>query len=181
MVRFGHLFNAAIVKCFDIILQLLGRIMIFTLVYVSDSNVSPFGDLACAELQNIEKQAYFNNDLYDVRGFLFYYQNRFLQILQGEFDSLISIFAKIKDDPRHRDVRVVWFSSSDKHEFGKWSMLNSMNYASHNFRKLTVEASTIARFVPARGHLSPHSFRFLMDVATQTVDELNASQEKLYG
>lgn len=159
----------------------VGQQMIFTIIYVSDSNVSPFGDLAIAELQNIERHAHFNNDLYDVRGFLFYYQNRFLQILQGEFDSIISVFGKIKDDPRHRNLRVVWFSNAEGHAFSKWSMLYSMNYASENFKKMTVETSTIARFVPDRGHLSPQAFRFLMDMATQTVEELNDSQEKLYG
>jgi hypothetical protein len=155
--------------------------MIFTLVYVSDSNLLPFGDLATVELDKIAKSSGFNNDIYDVRGFLFYYQNKFLQILQGEFDSIISVFAKIKDDPRHHNVRIVWFSSSECHAFKKWSMLYSIEYACENFKKLTVQSSSIARFVPDRGHLTPQAYQLLLDVATQSLEELGQSQEKLLG
>ena len=112
---------------------------------------------------------------------MFYYHNRFLQILQGEFDSIISVFAKIKDDPRHSNLRIVWFANAEQHAFCKWSMLYSMKYAAEHFKKLTVHGSSIARFVPEQGHLSPQAFRFLMDVATQAVDDLDQIQEKLHG
>ena len=155
--------------------------MIFSLVYVSDCKITPFGDSASAEIESIKSHAQFNNDLYDVRGFLFYYQNHFLQIMQGDFDSIISVFGKIKNDPRHDNLRIIWFSSAEMHEFQKWSMAYSMGYASDNFKKLTMEPSTIGRFVPERGHLTPQSFRVLMDMATQTEEELNYSQDKLQG
>ncbi len=155
--------------------------MIFSLVYVSDCNMTVFGEAVGTELQNMQKHAEYNNDLYDVRGFLFYYQNKFLQILQGDFDSIISIFGKIKDDPRHSNLRIIWFSNADKHEFSNWSMLHSMTFMSENFKQLSIQPSTIGRFVPDEGHLSPQAFRMLMAVATQTRDELNGSQEKLFG
>ena len=149
--------------------------MIFTLIYVSDSNISAFGDSAKAELEGIEKWSEFNNDLCDVRGFLFYYQGRFLQILQGEFDGVVSIFGKIKQDTRHRNVRVIWFSNTEQKSFDKWKMLYSMEYAADNYRKLTIQPSILSQFVPKEGHLTPEAYAMLMSVATQARDDLGVA------
>jgi Sensors of blue-light using FAD len=155
--------------------------MVFTLIYVSDSNISPVGNLALAEMMDIEKRATFNNDLYDVRGFLFYYKKRFLQILQGEFDSIIAVYGKIKDDSRHRNLRILWFSDDAEFAFDKFSMAYSMDYARDHYQELTTQPSLMQRFVPERGHLSPEAHRVLMATATQTGDECSANQDKLYG
>jgi hypothetical protein len=155
--------------------------MVFTLIYVSDSNISPVGNLALAELMDVEKKANFNNSLCDVRGFLFYYQHRFLQILQGEFDSIIAVYAQIKDDTRHCNLRILWFSNDTEFAFDRFSMAYSIGYAKDHFAELTSQPSLIQRFVPERGHLSPEAHRVLMAMATQTGDEFSANQDKLYG
>ena len=155
--------------------------MIFTLIYVSDANLCAFGDTAGKQIEAIENKSAFNNDLYDVRGYLFYYDKHFLQILQGEFDNIISIFAKIKEDPRHTNLRIIWFSNAPKHSFEKWSMAYSMDFAAENYKTLTDKSSLIARFVPQSGHLTPSSFQLLMHFATQSEEELNENQDKLYG
>ena len=149
--------------------------MIFTLIYVSDSNISAFGDIAKTELLSVEKRSHQNNSLCDVHGFLLYYQGRFLQILQGEFDGVISIFGKIKQDTRHRNVRVIWFSNTDEASFDKWKMLYSMEYAAENYKKFTVQPSILSQFVPKEGHLTPEAYGLLMSVATQARDDLGVT------
>jgi Sensors of blue-light using FAD len=155
--------------------------MVFTLIYVSDSNISPVGDLVLAEMLDIEIKANVNNTLYDVRGFLFYFQNQFLQILQGEFDCIIAMYAKIKDDSRHRNLRILWFSDDAAFAFSPFSMSYSIGYAIEHYQELTLQPSLIRRFVPERGHLSPEAHRVLMAMATQTGDAFSANQDKLYG
>ena len=158
-----------------------GDIMVFTLVYVSDANLCAFGNSAAQQIETIEQRSTFNNDLYDVRGFLFYYDKKFLQILQGEFDSIISVFGKIKEDPRHSNIRIIWFSNAQKHSFEKWSMAYSMSYAAENYKTMVEKSGLMSRFVPENGHLTPSSFQLLMHFATQSEDELNVNQDKLYG
>ena len=58
----------------------------------------------------------------NVTGVLFYHRGNILQIIEGEYDTIIELFERIKFDPRHTDiVKLVDFPIS-KRSYSNWSM-----------------------------------------------------------
>ena len=58
----------------------------------------------------------------NVTGVLFYHQGNIMQIIEGEYDTIIELFERIKSDHRHSDiVKLVDFPIS-KRSFSDWSM-----------------------------------------------------------
>lgn len=154
--------------------------MVFSLIYVSKSNLNQFGDLAMPELQDIEARSKSNNGSSGVSGFLFYHDYQFLQILQGDFDQVNLIFDKLKNDPRHCDVRIIWYADSGDRAFDKWEMLESINFDSVNFKKLEIKPSVIKRFIPERGHLSAVGFNAMLDVSRQIIDGIRSLNKESF-
>lgn len=53
---------------------------------------------------------------------LFYYDNSFLQILEGERDAVESLFLKIARNQRHRAAMVFTRGMAEERAFGEWRM-----------------------------------------------------------
>lgn len=49
-------------------------------------------------------------------------QDKFIQLLEGDRDDVLSTFAKICDDPRHNHIQILIEGSSDQRIFNDWSM-----------------------------------------------------------
>jgi hypothetical protein len=61
-----------------------------------------------AELQTILEDARSGNAAHDVTGLLVYVDGVFLQILEGERDTLTSLVSRITNDTRHRDLQIFY-------------------------------------------------------------------------
>lgn len=88
------------------------------LVYTSASNR---GDGRGDHLE-ILRQSRANNGLLGISGFLWTDGRGYLQVLEGAPENVEYIMARIRDDPRHSDVRVLSDEGADARAFGDWAM-----------------------------------------------------------
>lgn len=80
------------------------------------------------ELVDLLKVSRGNNQKKDISGMLLYNNGGFLQVLEGEQDSVSTLFHKLQNDNRHFGVLKVMDGNVDRRYFQDWSM---------GFRKLT--------------------------------------------
>lgn len=88
------------------------------LVYLSEA----VQKMSRQDLLSIQEKARQNNEPIDVTGSLFYNGGWFLQILEGQPDTLTSLYHKIEQDPRHRNTRIIYNEPAKFRTFGRWSM-----------------------------------------------------------
>lgn len=75
-----------------------------------------------AELLRLVYHARVANEHKGLSGFLFFADQRFLQVLEGNAWTLSSTFGQIRADLRHRDVVVVDERSVGNRLFSRWRM-----------------------------------------------------------
>jgi hypothetical protein len=90
----------------------------YLLVYVS-SAVNLFSDDELAELLEKSRK---NNHRLGITGILLYKDGNFMQFLEGPKEAVVSLAAKIKDDPRHHGLIVLLQEEHEEREFEEWSM-----------------------------------------------------------
>lgn len=73
-------------------------------------------------LENLAIQSKRKNTLIGVTGILLYCQGNFLQVLEGEDESVRNIFGLIRRDARHRRVITVVEEPIQARDFASWSM-----------------------------------------------------------
>lgn len=88
------------------------------LIYVSDA----VGVLDEPRLREILERARAQNAQLGITGILLSFSGRFVQYLEGPADHVATLFASIREDPRHERVRVLMEAPADKRRFGSWSM-----------------------------------------------------------
>ncbi len=92
--------------------------MLSQLVYVSVRNASCTDN----EIQKILDSSIRNNGKIDITGVLLYSDKKFLQCLEGEYKEIISLYDKIKEDPRHQNVILLSLFSIKERSFPSWQM-----------------------------------------------------------
>ena len=92
--------------------------MLYQLLYVSVQTRSYSEDDLVALLEQSQK----NNKVLGVTGILVYHKKHFLQILEGEKDTIFELFRKIRRDDRHLSVILFWDQKIEKRMFGQWEM-----------------------------------------------------------
>ena len=142
--------------------------MVHQLIYGSSSQ-AVFSE---PELLALLSKARVNNSQLGVTGMLLYHDRSFLQILEGEEDSVEDLFARISLDPRHSGVTVFLRDEAHEREFGDWSMAFhalTAGDSTEGFHELyalpegTVRSRTVLAFmrsfrkVMQCGELSTHS------------------------
>ena len=92
------------------------------IVYCSRSLLT--GSRADIELgiRKILATARLNNRAARLTGALTFTDSCFAQVLEGSLDDLASVFAKIRRDPRHTDLKILEQTSPESRLFPKWSM-----------------------------------------------------------
>ena len=88
------------------------------LLYISSSK--PRG--THADVSGILEQSRHNNALDGVTGLLWTDGIRFLQVLEGDSESVGKTFDRIAADPRHGAIVVLSDKTIEEREFGNWSM-----------------------------------------------------------
>jgi len=67
-------------------------------------------------------QSHKNNPRLGVTGLLCYYNDVFMQVLEGGRDEVCELFNAIVRDTRHNNVRILVFEEISERRFGNWSM-----------------------------------------------------------
>lgn len=126
----------------------------FELLYTS---VSPQG-LDEDELIKIVMDAQRRNAELGVTGILAYCDREIMQIIEGDKDVILTLFEKIKSDPRHTLVNVFYQGEVAKRSFSDWTMESLMldkQQANQLFRTKLPSSSTpisdLCQESPSRG------------------------------
>lgn len=78
--------------------------------------------LSAADIEKILEQSRKNNPAQGITGVLCYGPGVFLQCLEGPRDAVNTLFIKIAQDPRNRDVTLLEYDDIAERVFGDWSM-----------------------------------------------------------
>ncbi len=89
------------------------------LVYVSFAKNK---NMAEDELKGILTKARGKNKQKDITGMLLYRNGFFVQALEGDRETVIETFDIIKNDPRHRNILVLYKNKISERSFEDWSM-----------------------------------------------------------
>ena len=92
--------------------------MISNLLYVSVRK----DNCTDEEIDKILDSARRNNKGLDITGVLLYTKSRFVQYLEGEYNEIVGLYDKIKEDDRHKNVILVAMSKTEKRLFPSWEM-----------------------------------------------------------
>lgn len=88
------------------------------LIYSSAAN----HDFSEKELEDLLTIARKNNAAIDVTGMLLYTDRSFFQILEGESETVMQLYAHIAKDKRHSQVVIIIKEPLARRAFGEWSM-----------------------------------------------------------
>jgi hypothetical protein len=90
----------------------------YRLIYKSRSMQALDWDI----VRDITTSSEANNQKCGVTGVLIASRTHFLQVLEGNFESVNSVFRRISVDKRHSELSLVSFSVVDARLFGGWGM-----------------------------------------------------------
>lgn len=84
------------------------------------SSASP--DLTADDISDILKTSREWNSHHEITGCLLYYNNQFIQIIEGEKQSVKNLYANIEKDSRHQHIILLAENQKDERFFKNWSM-----------------------------------------------------------
>lgn len=87
-------------------------------VYASCAS-SPFSQ---QQLVDLLKQARDANEKLDITGILLYNRGTFIQLLEGDEDTVKALYEKIDKDPRHKLIFTLMEGHKSERQFPNWSM-----------------------------------------------------------
>lgn len=92
--------------------------MLSQLVYISVRSA----ECTDKEIEKILESSIRNNGKIDISGVLLYSDQKFLQVLEGEFKQIIELYDTIKEDKRHKNVVMLSLGSIKERNFPSWQM-----------------------------------------------------------
>lgn len=99
----------------DLWVPLMHLIMYVSEYAGSEQNISK-------DLADILETARDFNAKHDITGMLFCDENRFIQVLEGEYDTIHDLMAHISTDPRHSNIKVLLDHRIAQRELNDWNM-----------------------------------------------------------
>ena len=92
--------------------------MLFELIYRSEADTNVSDD----DLLNILGKARTHNKKNEITGCLLYHNHHFVQVLEGEFNTLNELYNKIKRDNRHDHVILLHMKEIESRSYPNWTM-----------------------------------------------------------
>ncbi len=92
--------------------------MLSQLVYISVRST----ECTDQEIEKILESSIHNNGKIDITGVLLYSDQKFLQVLEGEYKQIIELYDKIKEDKRHKNVVMLSLGGIKERNFPSWQM-----------------------------------------------------------
>lgn len=112
------MFNKAHAKYIFIRITFNLETMLYELIYRSKAA----DNITENDLREILEIARTFNGQNNITGCLLYSNKQFLQLLEGEFDVLMTLYEKIKVDDRHHDVHLLHMRESQYRIYPDWTM-----------------------------------------------------------
>ncbi len=103
---------------------------LYFLVYASVSNKRWSDDDLKKLLKKLLKKSRKNNEAKNITGMLLYLDPYFMQVLEGDEHIVHASYKKIKRDPRHHKVSLLYLKPIAERSFSNWTM--GFNKISHN-------------------------------------------------
>jgi Sensors of blue-light using FAD len=104
----------------------------YHLIYTSYAT-RPFSE---DELIALLKESRVANKKLGITGMLIYLHNKFIQVLEGEYDKVVELYEAISKDARHKKVTLILEGNTKERIFKDWSM-GFKKISHHEFEKLT--------------------------------------------
>lgn len=90
----------------------------YSVVYVSSATL----DFSRDDLIELLQVCRRNNEARQITGMLLYKGGNFIQVLEGERESVRSVYERINLDPRHHGVLRMLEQNIEERQFSNWSM-----------------------------------------------------------
>jgi hypothetical protein len=120
------------------------------------------------EIQKILNSCERNNRDIDITGVLLYSDTQFIQYIEGPYSIIISLYDKIKTDPRHKNPVLISNSPIEKRLFPSWQM------GSRKFDRKTIGFNTAISDSDSR------LFQSILDGQTQQGNRAMALIQKFF-
>ncbi|NHN26004.1 BLUF domain-containing protein [Flavobacterium jejuense] len=78
--------------------------------------------IALDDLNVILERSNLNNSKSNITGCLVFYNDFFIQILEGSKEDVLQIYDKICADDRHHSIELLWQNTAEKRFFVDWNM-----------------------------------------------------------
>jgi FAD-dependent sensor of blue light len=110
--------------------------MLYTVLYTSHAIM----DFDRYDHNSLLAQSRYKNKQLEITGMLLYAGKRYIQVLEGEKNKVLSLFSEIQKDTRHYEVRILLQKDIPEREFVDWTMgykmINKDEY--HNIPGLNI-------------------------------------------
>lgn len=80
------------------------------------------GPLTGPTIESILDQSRRNNPRLGITGMLCYFDDIFIQVIEGGRDEVCELFNALVRDERHKDVRILTYDEIGERRFGGWTM-----------------------------------------------------------
>ena len=91
-------------------------------VIVYTSELSPHAGAMGEVVLDIATKSEANNPTMQITGAMVFLRSRFVQALEGPKENIDCLFEKIRQDPRHRNVKVLFDEPTSHRHFPDWAM-----------------------------------------------------------
>jgi hypothetical protein len=95
---------------------------LFRVIYFSENHFDFAGEYIDAELEAILRVSQANNQRDGITGVLIFDDLWFIQVLEGDRETVWNTVERIRCDERHHGITIVDARDVDVREFGTWSM-----------------------------------------------------------
>ncbi|WP_149273325.1 BLUF domain-containing protein [Pareuzebyella sediminis] len=98
------------------------------------------------EVKNLVETSDKNNRDIGVTGCLIHYKDEFFQLLEGPKQRVLMLFEKIKADPRHYEIELLWKGARNDKIFDDWGLILVSDRVSENImsnRKVGMDIKTM--------------------------------------
>ncbi|MCJ7757307.1 MAG: BLUF domain-containing protein [Gillisia sp.] len=113
--------------------------MRFAISYLSTAN----RDLNQDEVAELLDQTEIRNNIEGVNGLLIYSDGNFFEVIEGEETKIKELFENIKEDPRHRNIMMVFEKKIDKPLFDD----KEANFISENTKHRQMEVENFLYYI----------------------------------
>lgn len=91
---------------------------LYEIIYTSRAS----RDLLPAELAQLLDKARAHNASQGITGMMVYHRRGFMQLLEGEQETVQALYDRIAGDPRHQQLRKIWDGPIRERGFSDWGM-----------------------------------------------------------
>lgn len=141
--------------------------MVMSLIYSSHCRLPDDAHQLEDGMEAIRLVAARQNHQFDITGFMFFFDRKFVQIIEGDFDNVANLYKCIRRDTRHDSCRIVEFCEVPQRFFGPRMLAHSIAFIRDNAAELQVKMRFLNRFIGESGRDSIKIRDLLVSIASE--------------